>query len=60
MRSGMVSSVVADTTIGAPGVGKTATAECVADLVEKPLYPLTCGDLGHTATQVEQKLRDHF
>ncbi|KAK3945381.1 P-loop containing nucleoside triphosphate hydrolase protein [Diplogelasinospora grovesii] len=30
---------------GAPGVGKTCTAECVAELVNLPLLALTSGDL---------------
>ncbi|XHG04116.1 hypothetical protein AWENTII_007396 [Aspergillus wentii] len=33
---------------GAPGVGKTATAEAVALEYQKPLFPITCGDLGIT------------
>ncbi|EXL90487.1 hypothetical protein NOF04DRAFT_20586 [Fusarium oxysporum II5] len=45
---------------GAPGVGKTSTAECVADLCQKPLYPITCGDLGITAEQVETRLKRIF
>ncbi|KAM5526609.1 hypothetical protein FOXYSP1_21009 [Fusarium oxysporum f. sp. phaseoli] len=47
---------------GAPGVGKTSTAdvECVADLCKKPLYPITCGDLGITAEQVETRLKRIF
>ncbi|KAI4608845.1 hypothetical protein J4E83_008884 [Alternaria metachromatica] len=45
---------------GAPGVGKTCTAECIADLMEKPLYPITCGDLGSTAEDVEKNLKKHF
>ncbi|KAI4948165.1 hypothetical protein J4E91_006159 [Alternaria rosae] len=45
---------------GAPGVGKTATAECIADLMEKPLYPITCGDLGSSAEDVEKNLKKHF
>lgn len=45
---------------GAPGVGKTCTAETVADLVHKPLYPITCGDLGSTAKEVEENLKQHF
>ncbi|KAJ4291995.1 hypothetical protein N0V90_009894 [Kalmusia sp. IMI 367209] len=45
---------------GAPGVGKTATAECVADLVEKPLYPLTCGDMGSNAKEIESNLSYHL
>ncbi|KAL6856545.1 P-loop containing nucleoside triphosphate hydrolase protein [Trichoderma novae-zelandiae] len=42
---------------GAPGTGKTSTAECVAELCKRPLYPITCGDLGTTAVEVEIFLR---
>lgn len=28
---------------GVPGVGKTSTAECVAEYTNRPLYALTCG-----------------
>jgi SpoVK/Ycf46/Vps4 family AAA+-type ATPase len=28
---------------GVPGVGKTSTAECVAESTNRPLYSLTCG-----------------
>ncbi|PYI36976.1 hypothetical protein BP00DRAFT_491558 [Aspergillus indologenus CBS 114.80] len=45
---------------GAPGVGKTSTAECVAELCNLPLYPITCGDLGITATEVESRLKHIF
>jgi hypothetical protein len=45
---------------GAPGVGKTSTAECVAETLEKPLYPITCGDLGDTAESVENTLARTF
>ncbi|KAL5114046.1 hypothetical protein ACEQ8H_008060 [Pleosporales sp. CAS-2024a] len=45
---------------GAPGVGKTATAECIAEFMKKPLYPITCGDLGSTAQDVESNLKKHF
>lgn len=31
---------------GVPGVGKTATAEAVAQKWGRPLFPITCGDLG--------------
>ena len=30
---------------GGPGTGKTFTAETVAEIAEKPLYRVTCGDL---------------
>lgn len=43
---------------GAPGVGKTSTAECVAEYTQRPLYSLTCGDIGETAREVEDNL-DH-
>ncbi|KAK8030108.1 P-loop containing nucleoside triphosphate hydrolase protein [Apiospora rasikravindrae] len=45
---------------GAPGVGKTSTAECVADNTKRPLFPVTCGDIGETATEVETRLQQHF
>ncbi|KAK6857869.1 hypothetical protein PG995_005568 [Apiospora arundinis] len=45
---------------GAPGVGKTTTAEGVAELFEKPLFHITCGDLGTTARDVEQELEKNF
>ncbi|KAF4471595.1 AAA family ATPase [Fusarium albosuccineum] len=31
---------------GGPGTGKTFTAESVAEIAEKPLYRVTCGDIG--------------
>ncbi|KAH6986498.1 hypothetical protein BKA56DRAFT_480126 [Ilyonectria sp. MPI-CAGE-AT-0026] len=46
---------------GAPGVGKTSTAECVAANAGKPLLPITCGDLGgNTAQEVENNLEKFF
>ncbi|KAI1737676.1 hypothetical protein F4680DRAFT_427597 [Xylaria scruposa] len=45
---------------GAPGVGKTTTAEGVAELFKKPLFQITCGDLGTTAREVEQELEKNF
>lgn len=45
---------------GVPGVGKTSTAECVADAEGKPLFPITCGDLGLTAKEVEKELERKF
>ena len=45
---------------GAPGVGKTSTAECVADYTHRPLFPITCGDIGETAKEVEQNLEQNF
>ncbi|KAK1757422.1 ATPase [Echria macrotheca] len=46
---------------GSPGVGKTCTAECIAELTRRPLLSLTSGDIG-TSTQanlVERSL-NHF
>jgi ATP-dependent protease Clp ATPase subunit len=45
---------------GPPGVGKTATAEAVARANKKPLFPITCGDLGFTPDNVERALNDIF
>ncbi|KAJ4248772.1 hypothetical protein NW762_012610 [Fusarium torreyae] len=45
---------------GAPGVGKTTTAECVATYFHKPLFQITCGDLGSTADVVESRLETNF
>ena len=45
---------------GVPGVGKTATAEAVAQASGKPLFPITCGDLGLTPSEVESALRRIF
>lgn len=46
---------------GAPGVGKTSTAECVAANANRPLFPITCGDLGsNSAQEVESNLEKFF
>lgn len=45
---------------GPPGTGKTLTAECVADSFEKPLYQVTCGDIGTNASVLEQRLEEIF
>ncbi|KAL2837693.1 hypothetical protein BJY01DRAFT_40597 [Aspergillus pseudoustus] len=45
---------------GAPGVGKTSTAEGVAERFKKPLFQITCGDLGTTAAEVEKALETTF
>ncbi|KAI1328142.1 hypothetical protein F5Y16DRAFT_398785 [Xylariaceae sp. FL0255] len=45
---------------GEPGVGKTSTAECVADDTKRPLFPITCGDIGETAVEVEKNLQYNF
>jgi AAA+ superfamily predicted ATPase len=41
---------------GGPGTGKTFTAESVAELAEKPLYRVTCGDIGTKPEEVEKYL----
>jgi hypothetical protein len=45
---------------GVPGVGKTATAEAVAQKWKRPLFPITCGDLGFTPEKVEASLKEIF
>lgn len=42
---------------GAPGVGKTSTAECVAAQLKRPLLPITCGDISTVVKQAEQTLQ---
>ncbi|OTA99940.1 hypothetical protein M426DRAFT_247250 [Hypoxylon sp. CI-4A] len=41
---------------GPPGVGKTLTAECVAESVNRPLYMVSAGDLGTDSFSLETKL----
>jgi len=41
---------------GVPGVGKTSTAECVAQLCRRPLYPITCANIGLDPEDVEKNL----
>ena len=41
---------------GGPGTGKTLTAESVAELAERPLYRVTCGDIGTDTETVETYL----
>lgn len=41
-------------------MGKTATAEAMAQAHGKPLFKITCGDLGLTPDQVESNLRGIF
>ncbi|KAI1499720.1 P-loop containing nucleoside triphosphate hydrolase protein [Biscogniauxia marginata] len=42
---------------GPPGVGKTLTAECVAESVHRPLYMVSAGDLGTNSAALESQLR---
>ena len=41
---------------GGPGTGKTFTAESVAEIAQKPLFCVTCGDIGTKPEDVEQYL----
>lgn len=49
---------------GGPGTGKTLTAESIAEEQERPLYRVTCGDIGiepydvERVSQQEQQLVD--
>ncbi|KAI9805317.1 MAG: hypothetical protein M1833_005770 [Piccolia ochrophora] len=42
---------------GVPGVGKTLTAESVAEYTERPLYVISSGELGTKPDTVEENLR---
>jgi len=41
---------------GSPGIGKTLTAEAVAETMRVPLHTVTSGDLGSSAWDVESRL----
>lgn len=41
---------------GPPGVGKTVTAEAIAEMVKKPLYVVSAGELGVDAKSVDEAL----
>ncbi|KAI1086293.1 P-loop containing nucleoside triphosphate hydrolase protein [Rostrohypoxylon terebratum] len=43
---------------GPPGVGKTLTAESIAEELKRPLYKISAGDLGIESRDVEQALKD--
>ncbi|KAI8717713.1 AAA domain-containing protein [Fusarium sp. LHS14.1] len=43
---------------GGPGTGKTLTAESIAEEQERPLYRVTCGDIGTEPKEVEKYLGD--
>ncbi|KAI1419319.1 hypothetical protein F5Y12DRAFT_720843 [Xylaria sp. FL1777] len=45
---------------GPPGVGKTSTAECAAAATGRPLFPITCGDLGISPEKLEADLSCFF
>ncbi|TGO67306.1 hypothetical protein BOTNAR_0045g00510 [Botryotinia narcissicola] len=41
---------------GSPGVGKTLTAEAVAEVTSRPLYQVSTGELGIDADKVDKRL----
>ncbi|TPX76273.1 hypothetical protein CcCBS67573_g02474 [Chytriomyces confervae] len=41
---------------GAPGTGKTLTAEAISELLHKPLYYVTMGELGTNPEEMEKRL----
>jgi hypothetical protein len=43
---------------GLPGIGKTLTAQSIGELLHKPLYSVSVGELGTTAEILEKKLAD--
>jgi len=43
---------------GPPGVGKTLTAECVAEYSHRPLYIVSSGDLGTASASLNKKLEE--
>ncbi|KXX74376.1 ATP-dependent zinc metalloprotease YME1, partial [Madurella mycetomatis] len=45
---------------GPPGVGKTLTAEAVAETVQRPLYMLSSGELGSDPDSIDQRLQTVF
>lgn len=45
---------------GDPGLGKTLTAESVAEQASKPLYAVTSGELGTTVNDMEAALKKAF
>ncbi|KAF8846682.1 hypothetical protein BDZ45DRAFT_812136 [Acephala macrosclerotiorum] len=45
---------------GPPGVGKTCTAECIAEYTKRPLMILTSSDIGANPEKIEKTLSDGF
>ncbi|KAK3334385.1 hypothetical protein B0H65DRAFT_593015 [Neurospora tetraspora] len=45
---------------GNPGLGKTLTAESIADYLEKPLYSISGGEIGTRVREVEERLESIF
>lgn len=42
---------------GPPGTGKTLTAEAVSELLKRPLYRVSTGELGTNAEEMEERLK---
>jgi len=45
---------------GPPGVGKTLTAETVSELLEKPLFTISSGELGASVEKIEENLSKYL
>ncbi|EED11527.1 conserved hypothetical protein [Talaromyces stipitatus ATCC 10500] len=45
---------------GAPGLGKTLTAQAVAEQLQRPLYSVSAGELLHNAGVLEERLQGIF
>ncbi len=45
---------------GPPGVGKTLTAEAISEMLHRPLYQVSMGELGSDAAELEQRLQRVF
>lgn len=45
---------------GIAGVGKTLSAECYSEIIERPLYSIHAGNLGTTASQIDKSLQEIF
>ncbi|KAI0180993.1 P-loop containing nucleoside triphosphate hydrolase protein [Hypoxylon sp. FL1284] len=45
---------------GPPGVGKTLTAEAIAEISRRPLYVISSGQLGHEPTDIHDELKGIF
>lgn len=43
---------------GPPGVGKTLTAEAIAEMMHRPLYVVSFGELGTSPESLEERLQD--
>lgn len=45
---------------GPPGVGKTLTAEAISEMLHRPLYQVSMGELGSDAAELEERLQRVF